>query len=58
MKALETALAIRARARAANPDADQATPLPAATLTEVRVEHGRATANLCEFPHWLLSRER
>ena len=58
MKELETALAIRARARADNPDADQATPLPAGRLERLRRIHGRAFANLCEFPHWLLTCER
>ena len=57
MNELDFALKVREAARAANPGADPATPLPAEQLERIRVKHGRAVANLVEFPHWLLTSE-
>ena len=54
---MTAALRLRAAARAARPGGDKTDPLPAADLERVRVDYGRAVANLCEFPHWLLTRE-
>ena len=51
------AMRIRAEARAALPQGDQTTPLPADWLEDVRTEHGRGVANLVEFPWWLLTGE-
>ena len=51
------AMAIRAEARLSLPGGDQTTPLPADWLEDVRTEHGRAVANLVEFPWWLLTGE-
>ena len=57
MTEMDFVLAIRAEARAAAPDADRRTRLPAALLERIRRVHGRAVANLVEFPHWLLTSE-
>ena len=57
MGEMEFVLKVKEAARAANPSADPATPMPAAQLERIRVKHGRAVANLVEFPHWPLTRE-
>ena len=54
----EFVLAVRAQARAANPDSNQSVPLEPSRLEAVRVQWGRAVANQVEFPHWLTANER
>ena len=54
---LSTAMRLREDARARNPQGTKCEPISVDELEDIRTQYGRGVANLCEYPHWLLSSE-